>query len=84
MKPFYNNELYTLYLYIYLVDDILLHLNFQWVYSVGERICYYMRLLKYMCVSHLISVWYLTCWARTMNITLVNVSYVTIISYLQG
>ena len=28
--------------------------NFQWVHSVGERICHYMRLLQYGCVLPLI------------------------------
>ena len=42
---FYITFLRTLILF----DDISLHLNFQSVYYVGERLCYYMRLLKHTC-----------------------------------
>ena len=34
---------------IYLFENISLRINFKWVYSVGERWCYYMRFLTYMC-----------------------------------
>ena len=49
MKPFNNYLLYSLF-YAYLFGHISLFLNFQQVYSVGERLCYYMRLFACMCV----------------------------------
>ena len=44
MKTFNNSLLQSLSYDVYLVDAILLYLNFQQIYSIGERQCYYMRL----------------------------------------
>ena len=53
---------------VYLVDDILFRLNFQGGGSVGECLCYYMRLSNYMCAKPLIRVWFLTTWVRALRI----------------
>ena len=46
---------------VYLVDEISFRLSFQRVYSVGERLCCYTRLITYMCVYYFIRVCILTC-----------------------
>ena len=58
---------------VYLVDEISFCLSFQGVYSVGERLFCYTRLITCMCfmfhlclVSHLLG-------ARPTNVTLFNV-----------
>ena len=84
MKTLNNSLLYSLSLEAYLVDNISPFLNFQWVYSFGERLSYHIRLITYMCVYPLICVWFLACWARSTNFTLVNVLAITSISYLKG
>ena len=68
---------------MYLVEDILLSLNFQRVYFVGEPLRYYTRLLSCMCVLPLIRVWFLTSWACPTNVTLVNVLDITSVPYLR-
>ena len=52
---------------MYLVDDISLHINFQRVYSVDERLCYYTRLITCMCVEPLIRVWFLIGLERALR-----------------
>ena len=44
MNQFNNSLLYSLSLDVYLVENISLRINFQRVSSVGERLCYSMRL----------------------------------------
>ena len=43
------NLCYSSFSHVYLLDDISLYLNFQWVHSVVERPWYYIHLLNYMC-----------------------------------
>ena len=85
MKPFYKYLLYYLSLDIYLAGDISLCINFQWVYSVGDCLCYYTCFITCMCdeplnaclVSRLLG-------THPTNVTLVNISSVTSVLYLQG
>ena len=50
----------------FLVDEISLHLNFQQFYSVGDRLCYFTRLITCMCVEPLMGVWFITCLTRAV------------------
>ena len=47
---------------VYLVKNIPYRLSFQRVYSVGDCLCCYIRLITCMCVSCFIHVWLLTYW----------------------
>ena len=76
--------LYSLSFGVYLVGGILLCLNFQQVYSVGDRLGYYTPLITCIYVEPLIYVWFLNCWVCPKNVTMVNVLAITGVSYWQG